>query len=253
MINVLKYSRIKIFGGEMVGLGTIINFFAVLIGGLIGHLFGRFITNKHQDTLSKACGISVMFIGIAGAMSGMIKIENSGLESYRTMFVVASLALGGFIGEIIDIEGAFEKFGKWLKVKTGNAKDKNFVEGFLTASFTTCIGAMTIVGALQDGILGDYTILATKSILDLVIIAVMTSSLGKGCVFSVIPIVLFQGSITLLSRFIEPIMTEAAMNNLSLIGSILIFCVGFNLVVGKKIRVPNLLPAVFIAIALAFI
>lgn len=127
------------------------------------------------------------------------------------------------------------------------------MNGFVTASLTVCIGAMAIVGAIQDGILGDYSILAVKSILDLIIIVVMTCSMGKGCAFSAIPVCLFEGTITLLAKLIRPIMAEAALQNISLIGSILIFCVGLNLVWGKKVRVANMLPAVVLAVIAAFL
>ena len=167
--------------------------------------------------------------------------------------IIVSLALGALIGELLGIERWFEKLGEWLKIKTGSAKDKAFVEGFVTASLTVCIGAMAIVGAIQDGLVGDYSTLATKGILDFIIIMVMTCSLGKGCIFSAVPVALWQGSITLLARLIKPIMTEAALANLSLVGSILIFCVGLNLVWGKKIRVANLLPAIVIAVIIAFL
>lgn len=237
----------------MIGLGTLINTAGIAVGGIAGHLFGKYLTECHQDTLSTTCGVSVLFIGIAGAMEGMMKIEGESLTSGRSMFVVVCLALGALIGESINIEGWFERFGEWLKIKTGNAKDKDFVNGFVTASLTVCIGAMAIVGAIQDGILGDYSILAIKTILDLIIIMVMTCSMGKGCAFSAIPVFVFEGGITLLSRFIKPVMTEAALFNLSLIGSILIFCVGLNLVWGKKVRVANLLPAVVLAVIVAFL
>ena len=150
-------------------------------------------------------------------------------------------------------EDAFENFGEWLKEKTGNSKEKRFVEGFVTASLTVCIGAMAIVGAIEDGIFGDFSILATKAVLDFIIILVMTGSMGKGCVFSAIPVGILQGSVTMLAKFIKPIMTEPALSNLSMIGSILIFCVGLNLVWGKKIRVANLLPAIVLAVAVAFL
>ncbi|MBD5515886.1 MAG: DUF554 domain-containing protein [Lachnospiraceae bacterium] len=236
----------------MIGLGTIINTIGIIAGGIAGHFFGRYLSDRHQDTLNITCGVSVLFIGIAGAMEGMMKVEGASLSGGRSMFVVICLALGALIGESINIEGWFERFGEWLKIKTGNAKDKDFVNGFVTASLTVCIGAMAIVGAIQDGILGDYSILAIKTILDLIIIMVMTCSMGKGCVFSAIPVFVFEGSITLLSRFIKPIMTETSLANLSLIGSILIFCVGLNLVWGKKVRVANLLPAIVIAVLVAF-
>ena len=169
------------------------------------------------------------------------------------MLIVACLTLGALVGEFLNLENKFEKFGEWLKIKTGNAKEKSFVEGFVTATLTVCIGAMAIVGAIEDGIFGDYSILATKAVLDLIIVLVMTCSLGKGCAFSAIPVAIFQGTITILAKFIKPLMTEVALANLSLIGSILIFCVGINLVWGKKIRVANFLPAIVFAVVIAFL
>ena len=167
--------------------------------------------------------------------------------------IVICLALGALIGETVNVEARFEAFGEWLKRKTGNAKDKNFVDGFVTASLTVSIGAMAIVGAIQDGISRDWSILAAKGILDFVIVLVMTCSFGKGCMFSAIPVFVFEGAMTLLAALIRPFMTEAALSNLSLIGSILIFCVGLNLIWGKKIRVANLLPSIIIAVIAALV
>lgn len=237
----------------MVGLGTIINSAAIIVGGVFGHLFGKILNERIQDSLQKASGICVLFIGIAGAMEGMLKLSGSSLSAGRSMLIVASLALGALVGEILNIEHGFERFGEWLKVKTGNAKDKSFVEGFVTASLTVCIGAMAVVGSIKDGISGDYSILVTKAILDLIIITVMTCSLGKGCAFSAIPVAVFQGFITALARLIKPLMTDGALANLSLIGSILIFCVGVNLVWDKRIKVANLLPSLVFAVAIAFL
>ena len=237
----------------MVGLGTVINSAAIIVGGVFGHLFGKILNERIQDSLQKASGICVLFIGIAGAMEGMLKLSGSSLSAGRSMLIVASLALGALVGEILNIEHGFERFGEWLKVKTGNAKDKSFVEGFVTASLTVCIGAMAVVGSIKDGISGDYSILVTKAILDLIIITVMTCSLGKGCAFSAIPVAVFQGLITALARLIKPLMTDGALANLSLIGSILIFCVGVNLVWDKRIKVANLLPSLVFAVAIAFL
>lgn len=237
----------------MFGLGTIINVVAIIVGGLLGKLCGRFLAQRYQDTLNKVCGISVLFLGIAGALEGMLTVEGTSVTSGSSMLIVISLALGALIGEFLNFEDKFERFGEWLKQKTGNANEKNFVDAFVTASLTVCIGAMAIVGAIEDGIFGDYSILATKAVLDLIIILVMTSSMGKGCAFSAIPVAILQGSVTLLARFIKPILTAQALTNLSLVGSILIFCVGLNLVWGKKIRVANLLPAIIIAVIFAFI
>jgi uncharacterized membrane protein YqgA involved in biofilm formation len=237
----------------MPGLGTLINVAAVVAGGLSGSLVGKLFDERQQESVNMACGISVLFIGIAGAMEGMLTLTDGNITSTNAMFVVLCLALGTIVGEMLRIEDDFEAFGEWLKVRTGNARDAGFVNAFVTASLTVCIGAMAIVGAIQDGILGDYTTLAVKSVLDFVIIAVMTSSMRKGCAFSAIPIALFEGSITLLAQLLRPLMTEAALANLSLVGSILIFCVGINLVWGKRVRVANMLPAVVLAVIASFI
>lgn len=237
----------------MAGLGTIINVLGILLGGLAGLLFGRSVPRRCQDALGVVCGVSVLFIGIGGAMEEMLTVEGASVASGRGMLLTVCLALGALIGEAVDIEGLFERFGGWLKVKTGNARDRQFVDGFVTASLTVCIGAMAIVGAIEDGLTGDPSILTTKAILDFIIVLVMTSSLGKGCLFSAIPVAVLQGGVTALARLLEPVMTEAALSNLSLVGSVLIFCVGVNLVFGKKIRVANLLPAVVLAAAAAFL
>lgn len=237
----------------MFGLGTIINTAAILLGGVLGALFGRFLSDSAQDTLTKVCGVSTLFIAITGALEGMLTVENSAVVSSGAMLIIGCLAIGAVVGEALNIEGAFERFGEWLKQKTGNAKDKGFVNAFVSASLTVCIGAMAIVGAIQDGLTGDYSILATKAVLDLIIIMVMSCSLGKGAVFSAIPVAVFQGSITALAGLIKPVMTDAALANLSLVGNILIFCVGINLVWGKKVKVANLLPAIVVAVIAAFL
>ena len=237
----------------MIGLGTIINSTAIVAGGLVGHFAGKLFRPDQQDALTKACGVSVLFIAVAGAMQGMLYIDNGTILSGKSMLVVLCLALGTIAGEMIGIESAFERFGEWLKMKTGNSGDIQFVNAFVSASLTVCIGAMAIVGAIQDGISGDYSTLAVKAVLDFIIIAVMTSSLGKGCVFSAIPVFLFEGAITVLARLISPVMTQTAAAYLSLIGSVLIFCVGLNLVWGKKVRVANMLPAVLFAVLAAYL
>ena len=237
----------------MYGLGTIINTAAIVAGGVGGTLFGRFLKENVQDTLTKCCGVSTLFIAVTGALEQMLTVENGAVVSHGAMLVIGCLTIGAVIGELLNLEGAFERFGEWLKQKTGNAKDKRFVDAFVTASLTVCIGAMAIVGSIEDGITGDYSILATKSVLDFIIIMVMSCSMGRGAVFSAIPVAILQGSITALAGLLRPVMTAAALGNLSMVGNVLIFCVGINLVWGKKVRVANLLPAIVIAVAAAFL
>ncbi len=237
----------------MIGLGTLLNSASIVLGGLIGHFTGKLFQPSQQEALSRACGVSVLFLGIAGAMEGMLRIENAAVTSCRSMLVVLCLALGTIAGELLGIERGFERFGAWLKAKTGNSGDAGFVNAFVTASFTVSIGAMAIMGAIQDGLRGDCSTLAVKSVLDCIIVAVMTSSLGRGCVFSAIPVFVFEGCMTLLARLVAPVMTDTAIAYLSLIGSILIFCIGVNLIWGKKLRVANMLPAIWFAILAAFL
>ena len=238
----------------MPGLGTLINAGGIIAGGLAGLLFGKLIKPRIQETMTCACGICVIFLGIAGAMEYMLKAgENGTLSSGGTMMIIASIILGALLGEIVNIEAGLERFGGWLRKITRSEGDGGFIDGFVNASLTVCIGAMAVVGAIQDGIYGDYSTLTAKAVLDLIIIMIMTSAKGKGCIFSAIPVVIFQGVITALSGLIEPIMTESALANLSLVGSILIFCVGVNLVWGKKVRVANFLPAIVFAVACAYL
>ena len=237
----------------MIGIGTAINSGAIVAGGILGLIGGRFMKERYQETIQRTCGVCVLFIGTAGAMEKMLKLTDDGLSAGYSIFITICLVLGALVGEILNIEQWFERFGEWLKKKTHSSGDGSFVNGFVTASLTVSIGAMAIVGALEDGISGDWSVLAAKSVLDFVIILVMTCSLGKGCLFSAIPVFVFEGLITMLAVFIRPLMTDLALSYISLIGSILIFCVGLNLVWDKKIRVANLLPAIFFAAAAAFL
>ena len=237
----------------MFALGTIVNTAAILLGGFLGLFFGGLLQPRHQDSLCKTCGVCTLFIGISGALEGMLTVSGTSVTGGGSLLIIGCLAIGAFLGELLNIEARFEQFGAWMKIKTGNARDKQFVDGFVTASLTVCIGAMAIVGAIQDGIQSNPSILFTKSVLDLIIITVMTCSMGKGCMFSAIPVAILQGSVTVLAKLLEPVMTPLALSNLSLVGSILIFCVGINLVWGKQIRVANLLPAIVIAVVAAFL
>ena len=236
----------------MAGLGTLINVVFIVVGGIVGVLFGGRLGERSRETLMMANAVAVLFIGIAGALQCMYVIAEDGrLGTTGTMMMIASLAIGALAGELIDLEGKIERFGVWLRDKTGNSGDKGFVNAFVTASLTVCVGAMAVVGSIEDGAVGDHSILFAKAVLDLIIIMVMSASMGKGCMFSAIPVGLFQGSVTALAVLIRPYITDAAMNNLSLVGSILIFCVGVNLFWGKKIRVTNLLPSLVVAVVWA--
>lgn len=231
----------------MRGLGTIINIVCILAGGFVGSICGNRLKPRMQETLLGITGIAVLFLSISGAMEKMLTVTEGKLSSGGSVMMIVSLAIGAVLGELLELEGKIESFGEWLKQKTNNSEDNSFVNSFVTASCTVCIGAMAIVGSIQDGISGDYSILLAKGILDAIIVCIMSASQGKGSIFSAIPVAILQGSVTLIAVFAGSFMPECSLDYLSLVGSVLIFCVGLNLIREKKIRVANLLPAIVVA------
>ncbi len=233
----------------MRGLGTLINVGAILLGGFIGLFVKKGLNEKLMDSVMKAIGVAVMFVGISGALTGLLKITEGGkIETSGTMLMIISLILGTFIGELLKIEDRLENVGEKLK-KAVKAKDsRSFVEGFVTTTLIFCVGAMAIVGSLEDGLTGNFSMLAAKSVLDGIMAIIVASTMGVGVLFSAIPVFLYQGAITLLSEFISPVLSPELVLNLSYIGSALIFGIGVNQVFGKKIKTGNMLPALLVPI-----
>lgn len=233
----------------MVGLGTLINMAAIAAGGTAGLVFRRYLSKSLQTNLMSVMGLVCMFLGTAGTLSLMLRVSGTGpaLTSTGAMMMVISFTVGTLIGTILKLEDRFEGFGLWLQRKAGRTGDNGFVGAFVTASLTVCIGAMAVIGAIQDGIAGDYTVLAAKAVLDCVIILIMTSALGVGCIFSAIPVGIFQGLVTLLAFLIGLLLSQASIDAIGLTGSMMIFAVGVNLVWGKKFSVANMLPTLIFA------
>lgn len=237
----------------MIGTGTIVNVLAVIIGGCIGMLFNKGMKKSLQDILMQALGLSTIFIGISGALKGMLVINKGAIETTGTMMMIASLVLGSIIGELINIEDGIEAFGERIRRRFSKGNDVSFVEGFVSATLVTCVGAMAIVGSLQDGLTGDASMLYTKSILDFIVVMIFGSALGKGAIFSALPLGILQGSVTLSAHIIQPILTNQMIQNISFVGSVLIFGVGINLAFGKKFKVANMLPALVITVVYTMI
>lgn len=233
----------------MIGLGTIINVIAIVLGTVLGILLHKHIPQRLQKTVVSGIGLSVCFVGISGVISKMVFIKNDGLDTKDTMLMVASLVIGAFIGELINIEKWLERFGDFCKskLKTGN-KNSRFTEGFVSASLLFCVGAMAIVGSLEDGLSGNYSTLFAKSLMDGTMSIFFAATMGIGVCFSIIPVFVYQGGITLLARVIEPLLSDALINRVSLVGSVLIFAIGLNMVTENKIKVGNLLPAVLVPV-----
>lgn len=239
----------------MIGLGTIVNAAAILAGGGIGLAARRFLGERFQETMLKAMGFAVVVMGLGSTFARMLTVQLEGgkatLDTQGVMMMIISLAGGALLGELADFDRLFERFGAWLRDKTGSGGDSKFIDAFVTASLTVCVGAMAVIGSIQDGLTGDHNTLFAKAAIDLAIITMMTASLGRGCMFSAIPVAIVQGSITLLAQIIAPVLTDAMLANLSYVGNVLIVCVGVNLIWSKTIRVANLLPAIIIAILFA--
>lgn len=237
----------------MIGTGTIVNVLSVIAGSAIGLVFKGGIKQRFKATIMQALGLCTIFIGASGALKGIFVIKDSSLETTGTMLMILSLVIGGIIGELINIEKWLDAFGEWIKVKVHAEGDNRFVDGFVTASLVICVGAMAVVGSLEDGLTGNASMLYAKSALDFVAVIIFASTLGIGVMFSAIPVALYQGSITLLARFIQPFLTDQVISNMSFVGSILIFCIGINMCFGKKFKVGNLLPALIVVLIASLI
>lgn len=234
----------------MRGLGTIINTLAVVLGGMVGMRFKSGIPEKVQNSLMQACGIATIFIGAAGTMAKMLTVTQDGMGTQGTMLLILSMVLGAALGELIDLEEKMERLGEKLKAAVKAQGDNSFVDGFVNVSLIICVGAMAIVGSIQDGISGDYSMLTAKAVLDLIIVMIFASSYGVGAVFSGLAIFVYQGAITLAAILFGSFAGEQVISDLSFVGSALIFCVGINIAFGKRFRVGNLLPALVVAVVL---
>lgn len=221
--------------------GTLINGLAIIGGSLIGLTFKKIIPKNIQKIMFQAIGLFVVVIGLSMAL----KTENP-------IILIFSLVLGSIIGEAINIEKRLEHFGNFIKSKV-KSKDSKFVESFVTSSLVVCVGALAIIGPIEEGVKGDSTLLYTKSMLDGLGTIAFSSVMGIGVLFSFIPAVLYQGSITLLATSIKSYLTNAVITEMSAAGGALIFGIGLSILEIKKIKTSNMLPSIVVAAVLAFI
>ena len=232
----------------MIGLGTIVNVLAIVVGGIVGLVFRGGLKERFRDILIQACGLAVVFIGAAGAFEMIFTVNGDRLSSGSTMLIVISLVIGGLVGELLNIEKGLDSLGERLKKLVRAGSDNKFVDGFVTASLVFCVGAMAICGPIDEALTGDATTLYIKSILDMIMVMVLASVYGVGALFSALAVGVYQGIFTVFGVFIADLMTDALIVNLSGVGSVLIFAVGVNLLWPKKIRVGNLLPALLVPV-----
>jgi uncharacterized protein len=226
-------------------LGTIVNGIAIVAGSFLG-LFWTRIPDRFKNTILQAMALAVMILGI-----GM------GLKSEQFLIVIASLAVGGALGEWWNLEDKLNAVGKWLETKVGKQDKGSVATGFVTATLVFVVGAMSIVGALDSGLRQQHDVLYTKALIDGFCAILFTSTLGIGVMFSAIPVVLYQGAITLMSTQIDQFVSQELMDALIVeitgTGGIMIVAIGLNLIGVTKIRVANLLPGLLVATILVFI
>lgn len=219
----------------MVGLGTITNSLAIIGGCLVGLVIKGRMTEKISNTIMNGLALCVIYLGISGT-----------LESENSLICIISIALGGLIGELIDIDKRIINLGDKIENKFNS--HTSISEGFVTASLLFCVGAMAIVGSLQSGLSGNNETLFAKTILDGISAIVFSASLGGGVMFSAVAVFIYQGAITLGASVLSDVLSSGVINAMSAIGSLLIIGIGLNILKSTNIKVANLLPAVFLPI-----
>ena len=231
----------------MIGLGTLVNCAAIIAGSLAGAILQRGFPDKWKETLLAGMGLCTFVIGL-----------NMAQKSANIIYVCVSIALGILLGEWLDIDGHLNRFGKWVEGKLLRGKEAapgkhSLGDAFVSASLLFCIGAMAIIGSITDGITGDHAILFAKASLDFIMSLVLASTLGIGVALSAVPVLLYQGSITLLALWMQSFMTDAVIAELSATGGIMIMAIGLNLIGVTKLRLANMIPGIVVIILITAI
>ena len=242
--------------------GVVLNVITIVVGTAIGLAFGKAISDRFRTIAFTAIGLSTTIIGASMSIGGLSKMGGTGMGEYAALVFIGSLIIGALVGEALRIEYWLERFGTWLQdvsyklpwlaptPKSASdepgEKGHTLVEGFVTASLLFCVGAMTVLGSLQDG-LGDHQLLYVKSLLDGFAALFLATTLGVGVGLSVIPVVIVQGGIALSATAVQPLMTPAVIASITGVGGALIMAIGLDLLGIKRLPVGNMLPAIFIA------
>lgn len=214
-------------------LGTIVNALAIIGGSILGLVFRGGISERYNQTIMQAIGLCVLLVGMMGA-----------LKTQDLLLVIFSLTIGSILGEFFNIEEKLEKLGHWLEAKIGK-KEGGVAKGFVAASLLFCVGSMAIVGALESGLTGNHQTLYAKSVLDGITSIIFSSTLGIGVLFSSAAVFIYQGLITVTASLIKDFLTEGVIREMSAIGGLLIMAIAFNVLEIKRMKVGNMLPAIF--------
>ena len=219
-------------------IGTLVNTLAAVVGGLLGSLLKKGIPERFADLVQKGLALCILYIGIKGSLVGT-----------NTLVTILSLVLGAILGELLDIDRGIERLGAWAQRKLSKGGSR-LGEGFVTASLLFCVGSMAVVGSLQSGLTGNHETIFTKSMLDFVSAIILASSLGLGVCLSGAFVLVYQGAIVLLARWAAPVLSDYVVAEMSCAGSLLIVALGLNMLGIAKLKVANLLPAMFLPIIL---
>ncbi|VFQ42705.1 DUF554 domain-containing protein [Desulfoluna butyratoxydans] len=215
-------------------LGTIVNACAIVAGSLTGLVFKGGIAEKYKETVIHAVALAVVLVGLKAAFA-----------SEALLVVILSLVIGALMGEWMDIEGRLQRLGEWLETKVPGGEG-SLAKGFVTASLVFCVGSMAIVGALESGLTGNHQTLYAKAILDGIISVIFTTTMGIGVIFSAVAVFIYQGSITLTATVMKQFLTPEVVAQMTSVGGLLILTIGLNMLNVTKIRVGNMLPAIFL-------
>lgn len=219
-------------------IGTLVNAAAIVAGGLVGQCLKKGIKDRFKTTIMQAISLSVILIGVRSA-----------LNSQDLLGVIVCMAVGSLLGEAMKIEGRIEALGAYAERRLSRSADGGFSKGFVTASLVFCVGSMAIVGSLESGLAGTHDTLFAKSVLDGITSVVFASTFGSGVIFSAIPVLIYQGSITLGASLLKPFLTAEVIAQMSGVGGLLIAAIGINMLQLTHIRVGNMLPAIFLPLA----
>ena len=228
--------------GKILTSGAVVNFFLVVLGTLIGLLFKKGIPEKLQNALMTGMAFCVLYIGITGLFE----------QGANILVMIVCFAVGAVIGELIDLDKQVNRLGKKIENRFSKNSNSKIAEGFVTATLLFCVGAMTIVGSIDSGISGDNSTLYSKSVIDCVAAAVLTSGLGIGVIFAAFSALIIEGGITLLANFVAPVLNETVIAQMSVIGSLLIIALALNMLGITKIKVMNFVPAILLPLVLIF-
>ncbi|MBR3819519.1 MAG: DUF554 domain-containing protein [Clostridia bacterium] len=223
--------------------GTLVNCVAVIVGGLIGLLLKKGIKETYAQGINKSLGIAVLIIGLNGVISNMFTVESGTLKSSGELLLIVFLVAGTLIGELLKLDDRFNSFCKKIDSKF---KDGGFASGFINGTILFCVGAMSIIGSLNDGLTGDSSVLFVKSALDFVNAVVFGATLGFGVIFVCVPMLIYQGGISLLAGSLSGILQGELLTHICMVGYAIIVAIGFNFFLEKKFKTLNMVPALFL-------